>query len=62
MAKGKLAVPVSDDDWQVRDDFRTVCEARKIEKDPKRFAKVQAHAKQLMLQAGSIASEDAEAE
>lgn len=48
------------DDWEVREDFQTVCRAKEIEKDPKRMARVQEFAKKIMLQAGNIAAEEAE--
>ena len=52
----KLAVPVSEVDWQVQDDYRTICHAREIERDVKRMAKVKEYAKKVMLDAGSIAT------
>ncbi len=48
----------SNDDWSVREDFRTLCDAKKIERDPKRMAKVQEYAKSMMMDAAAIASED----
>ena len=60
MAKKKIKVsnPISSDDWQTRDDFRTICQAKEIEKDPKRMGKVRAFAKQQMMDAASIASDE----
>lgn len=54
-----VAVPmkVSDDDWKARQDFETMIEAEKIERDPKRMGKVKALAQQRMLDAAKIASE-----
>lgn len=54
MAKS-MCVP--SDDWRVESDLNTMIEAEKIEKDPKRLAKVQALAKQRMLEAATIAAE-----
>lgn len=54
MAKS-IAVP--SDDWRVESDLNTMIECEKIEKDPKRLAKVQALAKQRMLEAATIAAE-----
>lgn len=48
---------VANDDWRVESDLNTMIEAEKIEKDPKRLAKVQALAKQRMLEAATIAAE-----
>lgn len=48
---------VSCDDWEVRNDLDTLIQAERIEKDPKRMAKVQALAKQRMLDMAGIATE-----
>lgn len=45
-------------DWQTEDDFRTLCQAKKIEADPKRMAKIKEHAKTVMMNAASIATDD----
>lgn len=45
------------DDWRVDSDLNTMIEAEKIEKDPKRLAKVKELAKKRMLEAAKIASE-----
>ena len=47
MAKSSnsIAAVKSEDDWQTESDLRTVLECEKIEKDPKRMAKVRALAK-----------------
>lgn len=54
-ASGVMAI--SDDDWQTRRDLETMIECEKIEKDPKRLAKVKALAKQNLLDMASIATE-----
>lgn len=54
--KGMEAVPA--DDWAVREDFRTLCEAKKIERDPKRMVRVQEYAKSMMMDAAAIACDD----
>lgn len=51
------AINVTSDDWRVESDLNTMIEAEKIEKDPKRLAKVRALAKQRMMDAAAIASE-----
>lgn len=55
--KEKGVIAISDDDWQVRRDLETMIECEKIEKDPKRLAKVKALAKQNLLDMASIATE-----
>lgn len=58
MGKKKTGViAISDDDWQTRRDLETMIECEKIEKDPKRLAKVKALAKQNLLDMATIASE-----
>lgn len=57
MAKS-MAVPC--DDWRVESDLNTMIECEKIEKDPKRLAKVQALAKQRMLEVAAVATEGKE--
>lgn len=54
MAKS-MCVP--DDDWRTESDLNTLIECEKIEKDPKRLAKVQALAKKRMLDMASVAAE-----
>ena len=49
----------SSNDWRVEGDLSTLLEAEKIEKDPKRMAKVRALAKQKMLDVAVIAAEAA---
>lgn len=57
--KTKVVVSSIKDDerWRVEDDLRIMVEAEKIEKDPKRMAKVQALAKEKMMDVAKIASE-----
>jgi hypothetical protein len=50
-----IAVPV--DDWKTESDLNTMIEAERIEKDPKRLAKVQALAKRKMIETAAIAAE-----
>lgn len=58
MAKnGKGVIAIGEDDWQVRRDLETMIECEKIEKDPKRLAKVKALAKQNLLDMATIAAE-----
>lgn len=57
MAKNAIASIKGEDDWQVEADLRTLIECEKIEKDPKRLAKVQALAKQRMMDMAAVASE-----
>lgn len=46
--KLKSAALKEEDEWRAQDDLRTLLEARKIQKDAKRMAKVRALAKQKM--------------
>lgn len=59
MAKAKLGQAV-EADWQTEDDLRTLMRAKEIEKDPKRLAAARALAKEKMMQAASVASDDDE--
>jgi hypothetical protein len=63
MAKKSNAISITkhEDDWQVESDLRTMIECEKIEKDPKRLAKVQALAKKRMMEVAAIASEGKDA-
>lgn len=54
---GAIVSRSSEDDWQTESDLRTMLESEKIEKDPKRLAKVQALAKQKLMDLAGIASE-----
>lgn len=61
MAKSKGMSSVSiDDDWQVEYDLRTVIDAEKIKRDPKRYKKVQQLAKKRVLEVAEVASESGE--
>ena len=59
MAKKSNAISVTkhEDDWQCESDLRTLMEADKIKADPKRYAKVQAMAKEKMMAFASMAAE-----
>jgi hypothetical protein len=58
MAKGNAIASIkAEDDWQTESDLRTMIECEKIEKDPKRLAKVQALAKQRMMDMAAVATE-----
>lgn len=57
MAKSKAIEIKPDEEWRVEADLHTLMEAEKIEKDPKRMAKVRALAQKKMMEAASIASE-----
>ena len=59
MAKVRKALgnTLPEDDWQTESDLRTMIECEKIEKDPKRLAKVQALAKKRMMEVAAVASE-----
>lgn len=47
-SKGKAVAMKEEDEWRAQDDLRTLLEAKKIQKDAKRMAKVRALAKQKM--------------
>lgn len=53
----KLGTVIGQDDWQVENDLRTLMDAEKIKKDPKRMAKVRAMAKARLLEVAAIATE-----
>jgi hypothetical protein len=56
MAKG--AIPMKpDEEWAAENDLRTLLEAEKIEKDPKRFKAAKEMAKQKLLMLASVASD-----
>ena len=44
--KGNAMTIKSDEEWKVEDDMRTLMNAREIQADPKRMAKVKAMARQ----------------
>jgi len=58
--KGTRVPPVSNDDWQVEEDLRTLCRAREIQKDHKRMAKCTAMAKKKMMDLAVVADGDTE--
>ena len=61
MAKQKGLSSVSmDSDWQVESDLRTIIDAEKIKRDPKRYQKVQQLAKKRMLEVAEVAAESGE--
>lgn len=53
-----LATPMYHEDWQCEEDLRTMVRAEEIKKDPKRFAKVTAMAKQKMMDVAAVATDD----
>ena len=59
MAKKSVLVSAAAEEaeWRAESDLRTLIEAEKIEKDPKRMKAVRALAKKKMMEAASIASE-----
>ena len=57
MAKNGVKIS-SDEEWRVENDLRTLIEAKEIQKDSKRLAKVQAMAKEKLLEVSAIASEN----
>ena len=54
MAKKKIKVsaPISSDDWQTRDDFRTICQAKEIEDVTVLFAAIQPKVKEMLDRGG----------
>lgn len=60
MAKTPSAIATIKDDekWRVESDLRTLIEAESIKNDPKRYAKVQALAKERMTEVAKVASKD----
>lgn len=59
MVKAKVNI-AEDEEWRVDSDLRTLMEAEKIRRDPKRLAKAQALAKSRMLEAAAVASAEPE--
>ena len=55
--RNSLAAPMYNEDYQCEDDLRTLIRTEEIEKDPKRFAKVKALAKQKMMDMAAVATE-----
>lgn len=59
--KSKSSICCMDDsEWRAESDLRTLIEAEKIKKDKKRFAAAQAKAKDQMMEAAYVASEESE--
>lgn len=57
-SKGVLASVPSNEQWQVERDLETMVECERIEKDPKRLARVQALAKEKMMSMASVATDE----
>lgn len=58
MARNSTVAQTPDEsDWRVESDLSTLIECEKIEKDPKRMAKVRALAKKKMLDFAAVATE-----
>lgn len=59
MKKNSAAAVLKDDEkWRVESDLRTMIEAEAIKNDAKRFAKVQALAKERMTEVSKVASKE----
>ncbi len=59
--KRSMAIAIKDDErWRVESDLSTLMEAEKIKADTKRFARVQALAKEKMMAVAKVASDDAD--
>ncbi len=56
MAKSNKVKIAEDEEWRVESDLRTLMDAEKIRRDPKRLAKAKALAKARMLEAAAVAS------
>jgi pyocin large subunit-like protein len=56
MAKANKVKIAEDEEWRVDSDLRTLMDAEKIRRDPKRLAKAKALAKARMLEAAAVAS------
>jgi hypothetical protein len=57
MARSDSIAAASDNDWRTESDLNTLLEAKKIEADKKRMAKVRALAKKKMLDFAAVATE-----
>lgn len=55
--KAKALALREENEWRVQDDLRTLLEAKKIQKDAKRMAKVRALAKQKMADMQALAKQ-----
>ena len=62
MAKNNHVKIAEDEEWRVESDLRTLMDAEKIRRDPKRLAKAKALAKERVLEAASVASAEPEDE
>lgn len=64
MAKGKdKAVEIKpDEEWRVESDMRTLMEAKEIQQDPKRMAKVKTLARKKLETVATVLSESSESE
>lgn len=51
-----------DEEWRVEDDMRTLMQAREIQADPKRMAKVKALARKKLEHVASVLGEASESE
>lgn len=59
MKKNSAAAVLKDDEkWRVESDLRTMIEAEAIKNDVKRFAKMQALAKERMTEVAKVASKE----
>lgn len=63
MSVAKRTIKVTEDEeWRVESDLRTLIDAEKIRRDPKRLAKVKAMAKSRMMEAAAVASAECDDE
>ena len=63
MANGNKVMKIAEDEeWRVESDLRTLMDAEKIRRDPKRLAKAKVLAKARMLEAAAVASAEPEGE
>ncbi len=63
MATGNKELKITgEEDWRADSDLRTLMDAEKIRRDPKRLAKAKALAKARMLEAAAVASSEPEDE
>jgi len=63
MSVAKRTIKVTEDEeWRVESDLRTLIEAEKIRRDPKRLAKAKVMAKSRMMEAAAVASAECDDE
>jgi len=63
MSVAKRTIKVTEDEeWRVESDLRTLIDAEKIRRDPKRLAKAKAMAKSRMMEAAAVASAECDDE